>query len=49
MIDRLEDEDVGQVHAAFERVVQDEDVARKDRCPAKRVRIAAIAVGIEPR
>ena len=31
--DRLEDEDVGQVHAAFERVVHDEDVARPDVVP----------------
>ena len=28
VIERLEDEDVGQVHAAVERVVHDEDVAR---------------------
>ena len=29
VIERLEDEDVGQVHAAVERVVHDEDVARR--------------------
>ena len=29
MEDRLEDEDVRQMHAALERVVQDEDVARR--------------------
>ena len=29
VVERLEDEDVGQVHAAVERVVHDEDVARR--------------------